>query len=57
MPTAINKNLSLTAKHIDILKEQCEESNFNSSKLIRAFINYFKANPNEFKKIKDGDYE
>lgn len=57
MPKAINKTLSLTAKHIDILEELCKESNSDSSKLFRAFISYFKANPNEFQKIIDGNYE
>jgi len=57
MPTAINKTFSLTSKHIILIDELCEESNFNGSRLLKSFINYFKANPNEFQKIMDGDYE
>jgi len=61
MPKTINKTISLTSKHIDILKELCDESISDSSKLIRAFISYFKDNTIEFQKIKqkikNGDYD
>ena len=54
MPKAINKTISLTSEHITILEDLCVKSHFNSSMLLRGFIKYFKANPEEFKKI--GDY-
>ncbi len=56
MPKAINKTLSLTSEHIIILDELCDLANSDSSKIFRAFINYFKANQNEFQKIINGDY-
>lgn len=51
MPKSMNKTLSLTVKSIEDLDELCKESNLDSSKLFRAFISYFKANPIKFKEI------
>lgn len=61
MPKTINKTISLTSEYIDILKELRDEAISDSSKLIRAFIGYFKDNSVEFQKIKqkikNGDYD
>ncbi len=54
MTTVVNKTFSLTIEHINDLKELSNKSHFGYSKLFKAFIKYFKANPEEFKKI--GDY-
>lgn len=48
------KTYSLTAEHVKDFKELSKKSHFGYSKLIKAFIKYFKANPKEFEKI--GDY-
>jgi len=49
-----NKTYSLTSEHITDFEELSNKSHFGYSKLIKAFIKYFKANPKEFEKI--GDY-
>ena len=56
MPKSMNKTVSLTIKCIEVLEELIKESNLDGSKLFRAFIRYFKLNPKEFQKIKNGDY-
>ena len=57
MPKCMNKTVSLTIKCIETLEELCKESNKGGSMLFRAFIKYFKVNPKEFQKIKNGDYD
>jgi len=51
------KSLSLTPKSIKVLEELSNKSDFNHSKLFRMFIDYFNKNPNDFKKLIEGDYD
>lgn len=57
MPNSMPITLSLTSEYIETLKDLSNKSGFNYSKLFRCCIDYFNKNPNEFKKLVEGDYD
>ena len=52
----IHIGLSITSKHSEKLTKLKEKSKINKSMLFRMFIDYFDKHPNEFKKLREGNY-
>ena len=57
MAKSMNITLSMTSKSIEILEELSRKSDVSNSKLVRMFLDYFNKNPDDYKKLIEGDYD